>query len=89
MAPLLPREIVRRGKASFGLPIRAWLQDEKEIVNTYLNGERIKKQGLFRPDVVQRIMHEQTNGLADHANTLFTLLCQQIWLEENAAGITI
>lgn len=83
MEPYLPREIIYREKAGFGLPLRAWLQHSNEMVNRYLDGDRIKRQGLFKPVAVQRIIDEQMNGVADHANTLFTLLCQQIWLEEH------
>ncbi len=85
MEPYLPREIIYREKAGFGLPLRAWLQNSNEMVKRYLDGDRVKRQGLFRPVAVQHIIDEQMNGVADHANTLFTLLCQQIWLEENAA----
>lgn len=81
MEPFLPRDVIYREKAGFGLPIRAWLQDSNEMVNRYLDHDRIKRQGLFRPAAVRRIIDEQLNGAADHANTLFTLLCQQIWLE--------
>jgi asparagine synthase (glutamine-hydrolysing) len=82
MEPFLPNKIIYREKAGFGLPIRAWLHKENELVNTYLCENRIKRQGLFRPEAVRRVMDEQFNGVTDHANTLFTLLCQQIWLEE-------
>lgn len=86
MEPYLPREIIYREKAGFGLPLRAWLQNSNEMIKRYLDSDRVERQGLFKLVAVQRIIDEQMNGVADHANTLFTLLCQQIWLEENAAG---
>jgi asparagine synthase (glutamine-hydrolysing) len=81
LEPLLPREIIYREKAGFGLPIRAWLRNHNDFVNTYLSEARIERQGIFRSSAVRRILDEERRGIADHANTLFTLLCQQIWLE--------
>jgi asparagine synthase (glutamine-hydrolysing) len=83
MEPLLPKEIIYREKAGFGLPIRAWLNTGSEMVSHYLNSKRITRQGVFSPAAVQRIINEQKDGSADHSNTIFTLLCQQLWLEAN------
>ena len=83
MEPMLPKKVIYREKAGFSLPIRSWLRNDMEILNDYLNEERIKKQGIFQPSTVKRIMDQQFNGTADHSGTLFTLLCQQVWLEES------
>ncbi len=87
MEPFLPREVIYREKAGFALPIRAWLRNDNDVLNSYLSEERIRKQGIFRPEAVQRIMDEQFKGTRDHANTLFTLLCQQIWLDNNVTDV--
>jgi asparagine synthase (glutamine-hydrolysing) len=81
MEHLLPREVIYREKAGFALPIRAWLRKDSDFVNSYLSEERIEQQGIFRAAAIRRIMNEQRQGVADHANTIFTLLCQQIWLD--------
>jgi asparagine synthase (glutamine-hydrolysing) len=82
MESLLPKNVIYREKAGFALPIRAWLREDNDFLRTYLSETRIKSQGLFNPVAVKHIMDEQFYGKADHANTLFTLLCQQIWLED-------
>ncbi len=87
MEPYLPKEIVYREKAGFGLPLRAWLQNGSEMMDEYLDERRIKRQGIFCPLAVKRLIEEQKRGTADHSYTIFTLLCQQIWLEENAPDI--
>jgi len=81
MEPLLPREIIYREKAGFGLPIRAWLRNNPAMMNMYLDEKRLERQGLFRSAAVRRLLVEQLSGHADHAYTLFTLLCQQVWLD--------
>jgi asparagine synthase (glutamine-hydrolysing) len=77
----LPRKIVYRQKAGFGLPIRAWVGKPNELIDHYLNRARIADQGIFSPDAIEQIRSEQANGAADHANTLLTLLTQQLVLE--------
>ncbi|MBX4389429.1 asparagine synthase C-terminal domain-containing protein, partial [Mycobacterium tuberculosis] len=80
MEPYLPREIIYRSKAGFGLPIRAWMDRRADLLDHYLDRSRIAAQGIFNPDAIARIRAEQAAGTVDHANTLLTLLTQQISL---------
>jgi asparagine synthase (glutamine-hydrolysing) len=86
MEPHLPRSVIYREKTGFGLPLRAWLQGPVDLVDHYLDSGRIARQGRFRAAAVQRLLAEQRAGKADHAYTLFTLLCQQIWLEKSGVA---
>lgn len=81
MAGWLPKEIIYREKSGFDLPIRAWLSRGNQLLETYLDESRIEKQGLFKTTAINQLIREQHEGTFDHAYTLFTLLCQQIWLE--------
>jgi len=83
MESRLPKEVIYREKAGFGLPLRSWLRQSNEIVDYYLDKSRLDKQGIFNSSVINRIINEQDKG-ADHVNTIFTLLCQQIWLDANS-----
>jgi len=85
MEGLLPREVIYREKAGFGLPIRAWMQRGSQWLDRYFDGKRIERQGIFRAATIRRLVDAQRQGKADHANTLFTLLCQQVWLEASSA----
>jgi asparagine synthase (glutamine-hydrolysing) len=84
MEPLLPHDVIYRPKAGFGLPLRAWLRGNKDWLSQYFAPERIRRQGIFDSDALQRVMQEQFTGKADHAYTVFTLMCQQLWLERHA-----
>lgn len=88
MEPQLPHEIIYRSKAGFGLPIRAWMDKRNDLLDRYLNRARIEAQGIFNADAIERIRGEQAAGAADHANTLLTLLTQQISLEKLGASAT-
>lgn len=86
MTPGLPREIVYREKAGFGLPIRAWLRQGGALVDHYLDQPRLHRQGLYNAAAVQQLLDAQFSGRADHSHTLLTLLCQQLWLEQAQLG---
>jgi asparagine synthase (glutamine-hydrolysing) len=84
MEPYLPHEIVHREKAGFGLPIRAWMRQNNEMLKHYFDRAHIKQQGIFDPGALEEMCEEQFSGKRDHANTLFSMLCIQIWLESNS-----
>lgn len=79
----LPNEIIYRSKAGFALPIRSWFKQKNTFVEYYFNRERIKQQGIFNPDEINLLYNEQLYGGKDNSYILFSILCQQIWLEKN------
>ena len=87
MEPFLPKEIVYREKAGFGLPIRAWLNHRNDMVSHYLDMKRIERQGIFKASAVEKMLKEQFSGSYDHSHLLYALLTQQMWLELNSIGI--
>lgn len=81
MEPRLPREIIYRSKAGFGLPIRAWMGKSSALLDHYLDEGRVAAQGIFDASAIARLRAQQNAGVADHANTLLTLVTQQMLLE--------
>lgn len=81
MEGLLPRQIIHRPKAGFGLPIRAWLRQKSELMAHYLEPARLARQGIFDPATVRGVLDEQYSGRRDHSYPLLTLLTQQLWLD--------
>jgi asparagine synthase (glutamine-hydrolysing) len=83
MEPHLPREVIYRGKAGFGLPIRAWMNNSNDLLAHYLDKARIEGQGIFNASALEQMLKEQFSGSKDHSHALLTLLTQQLWLESN------
>jgi len=84
----LPREVIYREKAGFGLPMRAWLRQESALMGRCLNPARLESEGLLRVSAIQKLQDEQFRGKADHANVLFSLMCFQLCLEASGgAGV--
>lgn len=81
LAPLLPREIVRRPKKGFGIPLTGWLRRElRPLCDELLDEERIRRQGLFDLAAVRRLLMEHREGQRDNRKPLWTLLAFQLWL---------
>ena len=60
---LLPREIVQREKFGFHAPGSSYLlQHGGEWINDMVSHERIKRQGYFDPDVIDRLRAEYTQS---------------------------
>jgi asparagine synthase (glutamine-hydrolysing) len=79
-AQYLPQTIVKRGKASFGTPLRAWLRGPlKDMIDETLSYQKVKQRGLFNPTVVQEKIMADRAGRADHAYLIWQLLTMEIW----------
>jgi asparagine synthase (glutamine-hydrolysing) len=77
---LLPKQILQRPKKGFGIPIAEWLKGRlNPLLHDMLAPERIKDQGLFRSEYVQKLIDEHEKGAASHHKELWTLLVFQLW----------
>jgi asparagine synthase (glutamine-hydrolysing) len=91
MGDVLPPGIANRAKKGFGIPVAAWLKGElREALRDELSPERIRRQGLFEPTEVTRLVSEHLSGRRDHRKALWTLFVFQLWhrrwLENRAAS---
>jgi len=78
----VPPHLFERPKMGFGVPLAEWLRtDLKSMVGDYLSPARLKKEGLFDPDVVQQKVHEHESGLCNHHHRLWALLMWEMWRE--------
>jgi asparagine synthase (glutamine-hydrolysing) len=85
----LPDEVIDRPKASFGVPLRAWIGNElKELVDdTLLRGELVGA-GFLRSDPLRRLVDDQRAGRRDESKQIWQLLCLEYWYRNvRAAGV--
>jgi asparagine synthase (glutamine-hydrolysing) len=76
----IPDEIARRGKRGFGIPIAKWLcEDLKELMSEMLSEARLKKQGIFKPAVVHKLISDHIAYRVDNRKKLWNLLIFQLW----------
>jgi len=87
-APLLPPEILSRGKRGFLIPTAAWLRGQLRPQVDELLGERhLREQGIFDPAAVGALVAAHLSGRADHRKKLWTLLVLQLWLAQHKPTI--
>jgi asparagine synthase (glutamine-hydrolysing) len=80
MRGLLPDEIVARPKKGFGVPLGRWFRRElAPLLQDACSPDAIRRGGLFRPEVVERLLREHGEGRRDHRKKLYTLLAWQLW----------
>jgi asparagine synthase (glutamine-hydrolysing) len=91
MRDVLPPGIAARPKKGFGIPIAAWLKtDLRDALQDELSPDRLRRQGIFEPTEVQRLVSQHLSGAADHRKPLWTLFVFQLWhrhwMEERSRG---
>jgi asparagine synthase (glutamine-hydrolysing) len=81
---LLPAAIVRqRKKRGFGVPIGGWISGSlKDLFHEYLKPERLKRDGLFEPGCVERLLSDHVARRRNNWKLLWTLLVFQLWKEQ-------
>ncbi len=78
----LPASILARPKKGFGIPVARWLLGPlAPMVDQLLGREHLHRQGIFRPDVVARLIEQHRAGVRDNRKPLWTLLMFQLWCD--------
>ena len=76
----LPDDIIWRKKSGFGAPIQAWINNElKPMVQELLGEEHLRKQGIFNPKTITRLLASEAKKEDYYANHIWQLLIFQIW----------
>jgi asparagine synthase (glutamine-hydrolysing) len=65
------------------IPVGRWLRtDLRHLLDDALAPERVRARGLWRPDVVSRLVDEHLTGVRTHSDRLWTLLVLELWMRE-------
>jgi asparagine synthase (glutamine-hydrolysing) len=86
VAPLLPKRILYGRKRGFSIPAAAWLRGELlPFARDVLSPDAIRRQGLFRPEAVERLLTEHVSGQVDNSRQIWCLMTLGLWLERYGA----
>jgi asparagine synthase (glutamine-hydrolysing) len=85
---LLPAAVLRRPKKGFGMPVAAWLSGPLRPLARDLLAANDVGDGLFRADVVKRMLVEHDRRVRDHRKPLWTLLVLELWRRHHLADRT-
>ena len=83
MADRLPAAVVRGRKRGFNVPMPAWLAGGlRDFTRDTLSPQRLRRQGLFKPAAVERLVADHLGLRRDHSRAIWTLLVLSMWQDE-------
>lgn len=79
----LPKEIIERKKMGFGIPIIKWMRNE---LFDYLKEKLLVEDSLiyeyFNKNIVEKLIMDHKNGVADYSNHIWSILLLKLWVDE-------
>jgi asparagine synthase (glutamine-hydrolysing) len=83
MAKRLPPAVLNGKKRGFNVPMPAWLAGGlRDFTRDVLSPDRVRRQGLFRPAAVERLVNEHLSRRIDQGRAIWTLLVLSVWQDE-------
>ena len=78
----VPRELIDRPKAGFGIPVGQWLRGPlRPWAEGLLAEKRLQQESYFYPAPIRQKWAEHLSGQRDHTASLWAVLMFQVWLE--------
>ncbi len=76
----VPSEILDKPKHGFGVPVADWLRGPlKSMLLELTATDRLREQGLFRPEGVEQLVSDHFSGRIDRRKELWAMLQFQLW----------
>src|SRR5437867_1955971 len=89
MEGMLPPQTLKKPKGGFNVPIPRWLKHElRPLIEHYLSESRIKAQGIFRPEIVSRLVSDHLAGRANYSRNIWALLVFNLWHESSLGSLS-
>jgi asparagine synthase (glutamine-hydrolysing) len=77
---LIPKEILKRPKMGFPVPLGRWLQGPYwPTVKDLILGPRALARGLFNQVAIERLVEEHRSGHRVHTDRLWLLMNLELW----------
>ena len=71
----LPSHILHRQKRGFSVPVAEWIRNGlKPMVQEVFAKEKLRREGIFDPEAVHRLLEEHWSRRADHRRGLWAFL---------------
>jgi asparagine synthase (glutamine-hydrolysing) len=81
----VPKKLIERPKAGFGIPLGDWLRGPmRNWAEDLIDPERLEEEGYLEPFIVQRMWKEHIEGSRNWSFRLWSILMFQSWLQENS-----
>jgi len=78
----VPKDLIERPKAGFGIPLAEWLRGPlRPWVEELINSERLVREGYLQPELVHQVWREHLSGKRDWSFRIWSVVIFQQWLE--------
>lgn len=78
----VPRELIERPKAGFGIPVGQWIRGPlRAWAEALLDPRRLASEGYLDPKAIRAAWQQHLSGRRDWTARLWTVLMFQAWLE--------
>jgi asparagine synthase (glutamine-hydrolysing) len=78
----VPRELIERPKAGFGIPVGKWLRGPlRNWAEELLDETRLEREGYLNVTTIRQLWQEHLSGRYDWTSRLWTVLMFQAWLD--------
>jgi len=78
----VPRVLVERPKAGFGMPVGGWIRGPlRPWAEELLDATRIEREGYLQSEPIRTRWTEHLSGRCDHSGFLWSVLMFQAWLQ--------
>jgi|MDTC01.2.fsa_nt_gb asparagine synthase (glutamine-hydrolysing) len=81
--PLLSKEIIKRPKEGFVLPVFDWMAEElKDYSSDVLSEDRVNRHNLLNSDAINDLLHNYYSGNKKDVGKVWNLMMFQLWWEK-------
>jgi asparagine synthase (glutamine-hydrolysing) len=81
----VPRDLIERPKAGFGIPVGSWLRGPlRDWAEDLLNRERLQSEGYLNPTLVRETWQQHLSERHDWSHHLWSVLMFQAWLDKES-----
>lgn len=84
----VPKQLIERPKAGFGIPLGDWLRGPlREWVEGLLDENRLRQEGFFNVQYIREKWKAHLEGKRNNQTFLWNVLMFQVWLEEQGRDV--
>lgn len=80
VADMLPKDILRRRKRGFGVPLDRWFRQDLETYTRSALGPGARVRSRVVPEELDRLLVEHRSGARNHGHALWTMLTLELFL---------
>lgn len=80
LADMVPRDILKRRKMGFGVPLDVWFRNDlREMAYDLLLDKKSMERGYFSKEYVLKLLDDHVSGAYDHSYRIWALLFLELW----------